>query len=90
MHVLFENLTPVCMLVIEVFQSSIDSSRMRFQKSWVGLFLHRELLDKDRDRSILHSALLLEDHTLYWSGGGAGSPPHSFCHLRLTVDQLLV
>ena len=50
MHVLFENLTPVCMLVIEVFHSSIDSSCMRFQKSWVGLFLHCELLDSDRNR----------------------------------------
>ena len=26
MHVLFENLTPICMLVIEVFQTSIASS----------------------------------------------------------------
>ena len=47
MLVLFENLAPVCMLVIEV---SIVSSRMRLQKSWVGVFLHRELLDGDRDR----------------------------------------
>ena len=47
--VLFENLTPICMLVIEVFQSSIASSPMRFQKIWVGLFLQGELLDSDSD-----------------------------------------
>ena len=45
MLVLFETLTPVCMLVIEAFQSSIA---MRFQKNWVGLFLQCALLDRDR------------------------------------------
>ena len=62
MVVLFENLTPFCMLVIELFQSSIASSRMR---ELGGAVLASLLLDSDR--------LLLEDHTLYWSRGGAGS-----------------
>ena len=79
MLVLFENLTPVCMLVTEVFQSSIASSRMRFQKSWVGMFLHREL-------AIAIDRLLLEDHTLYWIGGGAGSLPHVELFLSFAID----
>ena len=84
MLVLFENPTPVCMLVIEVFQSS---SHMRFQKSWVGLFLHRDfwiLIAIAIDRA--HSALLLKDHTLYWSGGGAGSLPHVELFLSFAID----
>ena len=80
MLVLFENLTPVCMSVIEVIQSSIDSSRMRsisIPKTLGGAVLVSRTCDCDR--SIRNCILLLEDHTLYWSGGGAGSLPHVDC-----------
>ena len=50
MLVLFENLTPVCMLVIEAFQSSIAFTFLSNeipQKSWVELFLLRFLITID-------------------------------------------
>ena len=64
MLVLFENLTLVCMLVNEAFQSSIAFT---FPNEFGGLFLQRFLIAID---------CCWKSHTLYWSGGGAGSLPH--------------
>ena len=81
MLVLFENLIPFCMLVIEAFQSSI-SSRMRFQK---GLFLQRFLIAID-------CALLEEPHLILkwriWKSATCRVSRSSFCHLRLNCCYL--
>ena len=44
MLVLFENLTPICMLVIEVFQSSIVSSSIPKELGGAVLVLQAKLL----------------------------------------------
>ena len=69
MLVLFENLTLVCMLVNEAFQSSIAFTFLSYEipNEFGGLFLQRFLIAID---------CCWKSHTLYWSGGGAGSLPH--------------
>ena len=80
MFVLFENLTPICMLVIEVFQSSSVSSRMTKIVGWGYSCIANFLI------AIAINQLLLEDHTLYWSGGGARSLPHVELFLSFAID----
>ena len=74
MLVLFENLTPVCMLVIEDFQSSIAFTFLSYEiPTELGGALLAVLLDCDRLCNCCWKSHLL---ALYWSGGGAGSLPH--------------
>ena len=54
---------------------------MRFQESWVGLLLQHFLIVID---------YCWKSHTLYWSGGGAGSLPHVELFLSFAIELLSV
>ena len=69
MLVLFENLKPICMLVIEAFQSSVAFTFLSYEiPRELGGAVLAALLDHD------HYWI---SHTLYWSRGGAGCLPHT-------------